>query len=59
MISTMADGSMKLPATSKMMLTRNRNMITPKPCVVIHAAIAWGICSEVSRNENSTALVMM
>ena len=31
----------------------------PKPCAVIHSAIDWGICSEVSSQENTAALVMM
>ena len=31
----------------------------PKPCAIIQSAIACGICSEVIRKENSTALVMM
>ncbi len=59
MISTMAAGSMKLPAASSTMLVTSRNAMMPKPCAVIHSAIDWGICSEVSSQENTAALVMM
>ena len=31
----------------------------PKPCAVIHSAIDCGICSDVSSQENTAALVMM
>ena len=59
MISTIAAGSMKLPAPSRIRLTSSRNTISPKPCADIHAAIVCGICSEAIRKLNSTALVMM
>ena len=59
MISTIEEGSITLPASSSRTFTNSRNAITPRPLSSIQAAIACGICSEVMRNENSTALVMM
>ena len=59
MISMIAAGSMKLPAASSTMLVTSRNATMPKPCAVIHSAIDCGICSEVSSQENTAALVMM
>ena len=59
MISTMAAGSIKLPAASKITLTNSRNATRPKPWLVIQAAMLCGICSDVIRKENSTALVTM
>ncbi len=59
MISTIDEGSITLPASSSSTLTTSRNAIGPSPLSSIHAAITCGICSEVMRNENITALVMM
>ena len=59
MISRIDDGSITLPASSRMMFTNIRNTHTLKCCSTIQAVIDCGICSCVIRNENSTALVMM
>ncbi len=59
MINRIDDGSITLPASSRMTLTTSRNIQTEKFLSMIQAAISCGICSCVIRNENSTALVMM
>ena len=59
MISTIDDGSITLPASSSSTLTNNRNATWPRPLSSIHAAMTCGICSDVIRNENMTALVIM
>src|SRR5450830_1724834 len=59
MISTIDDGSMTLPANNSKTLTTSRKVIGPRPLSVIMAAIACGMFSLVTRNENRTALVMM
>ena len=59
MISTIDEGSITLPARSRSTLTNSRKATTPRPLSSIHAAMTCGICSEVIRNENITALVMM
>ena len=58
-ISTIEVGSITLPATSSSTFTNSRNVIQLMPLPVIHPVIACGICSDVIRNENSTALVTM
>ena len=50
---------MKLPAISSRMFTTTRNIHGDSPISLIQVDRPCGICSEVSRNENSTALVMM
>ncbi len=59
MIRRIDDGSMTLPAASRITFTTSRNTQTEKFLSMIQAAISCGICSCVIRNENSTALVMM
>ena len=59
MIRRIDDGSITLPAASRIRLTTSRNTQIEKFLSMIQAAIACGICSCVIRNENSTALVMM
>ena len=59
MISMIAAGSMKLPAASSTTLVTSRKATMPKPCAVIQPAMDCGICSEVSSQENTAALVMM
>ena len=53
------DGSITLPASSRITLTNSRNAITPSSLPRIQSAIACGMFSCDIRNENSTALVMM
>ena len=58
MISMIDDGSMKLPASSSRMFTTSRN-ITPQALVDDPVGHRLRNLLVVSRNENSTALVMM
>ena len=58
-ISTIDDGSMKLPAASRSTLAMSRKPIRPTPVPSMPSAIACGMFSCVIRNENSIALVMM
>ncbi|OPZ05031.1 MAG: hypothetical protein BWZ09_01381 [Alphaproteobacteria bacterium ADurb.BinA305] len=58
-ISTIDDGSMKLPAISIRMLAMIRKPIIPTPVPIMKSAISCGMFSCVSRKENKTALVMM
>ena len=59
MINRIDEGSMTLPAASRMMFTTSRNVHRPRFLSIIQAAISCGICSCVIRKENNTALVMM
>ena len=47
------------PAASRMTFTTSRNAIGPNALMNSQSAMACGICSWVSRNVKSTALVMM
>ena len=53
------DGSITLPASSRITLTSSRKPTTPRSLPMIQSAIACGMFSCDIRNENSTALVMM
>ena len=54
-----ADGSIKVPATSNTTLTTNKNSIGVKPCSTTQAVIDCGICSVVNTCANSMALAMI
>ena len=58
-ISTIAEGSMKLPATSSTTLTISRKPIGVRPSCTTHSVICWGICSVVNTWAESMALAMM
>ena len=58
-ISTMLEGSMKLPASNKITFTASRKVIMPRPLPSIQSASVCGMFSLVIMKENSTALVMM
>ena len=60
MISRIDDGSITLPAASRIRFTTRRNIQTEKFLSMIQAADRLReCCSCVIRKENSTALVMM
>src|SRR5271166_2714687 len=42
-----------LLAAGNTILVTSRKAIVPNPCAVIHSAMDWGICSEVSNQENT------
>ena len=49
MISTIEEGSITLPASSRMTLTNSRNATAPRCLSSIHAASSCGMFSEVIR----------
>ncbi len=55
----MADGSIKLPATSSTTLTMIRKPIGVSPSEMTQAVISCGICSVVNTCAKSMALAMM
>ena len=52
-------GSMNCPAASSATFTATRNIHGERSCEVTHSETACGICSDVSRYENSIAFVTM